>query len=139
MSVPKLAIIHQQGIPMSEFIAYLPEVFELFGTVNIRKMFGGYGVYHDGLMFALVADDTLYLKADAENAKFFEEQGLAPFAYQREGKLMKMSYYQAPAEFMEDRDQAAIWARRSYDAAWRAQHNQRKGKSPRAKRSIEES
>jgi DNA transformation protein and related proteins len=119
---------------MSEFIAYLPEVFELFGTVNIRKMFGGYGVYHDGLMFALVADDTLYLKADAENAKFFEEQGLVPFEYQRGGKMAKMSYYQAPAEFMEDRDQAAIWARRSYDAARRAQGSQRKVKSPMAKK-----
>jgi DNA transformation protein len=55
---------------MSELIAYLPEVFELFGPVTIRKMFGGYGVYHDGLMFALVADDTLYLKADDENAHY---------------------------------------------------------------------
>jgi len=119
---------------MSEFTAYLPEVFELFGTIQIRKMFGGYGVYHDGLMFALVADETLYLKADAENARFFEEQGLAPFEYQREGKLAKMSYYQAPAEFMEDRDQAAIWARRSYDAARRAQGNRRKGKAPTAKK-----
>ncbi|MDD2759908.1 MAG: TfoX/Sxy family protein [Methylomonas sp.] len=119
---------------MSEFIAYLPEVFELFGTVNIRKMFGGYGVYHDGWMFALVADDTLYLKADAENARFFEEQGLAPFEYQREGKMMKMSYYQAPAEFMEDREQADLWARRSYDAARRAQCNRRKAKAPTAKK-----
>ncbi|AMK78761.1 MULTISPECIES: TfoX/Sxy family protein [Methylomonas] len=118
---------------MSEFIAYLPEVFELFGTIQIRKMFGGYGVYHDGLMFALVADETLYLKADAENAKFFEEQGLAQFAYQREGKMAKMSYYQAPAEFMEDREQAELWARRSYDAARRAQGNQRKAKAPTAK------
>ena len=114
---------------MNEFIAYLPEVFELFGTIQIRKMFGGYGVYHDGLMFALVADETLYLKADAENAKFFEEQGLAQFAYQREGKMAKMSYYQAPAEFMEDREQAAILARCSYDAALRAQRKKRKSKT----------
>lgn len=114
---------------MSEFNAYLLEVFELFGTIQIRKMFGGYGVYHDGLMFALVADETLYLKADAENAKFFEEQGLAQFAYQREGKMAKMSYYQAPAEFMEEREQAAIWARRSYDAALRAQRKKRKSKT----------
>lgn len=117
---------------MSEFIAYLPEVFELFGTIQIRKMFGGYGVYHDGLMFALVADETLYLKADAENAKFFEEHGLAQFAYQREGKMAKMSYYQAPAEFMEDREQANLWARRSYDAARRAQRKKRKSKTDTA-------
>jgi len=117
---------------VSEFIAYLSEVFELFGSIQIRKMFGGYGVYHDGLMFALVADETLYLKADAENAKFFEEQGLAQFAYQREGKMAKMSYYQAPAEFMEDREQASVWARRSYDAARRAQRKKRKSKTDTA-------
>lgn len=117
---------------MSEFIAYLPEVFELFGSIQIRKMFGGYGVYHDGLMFALVADETLYLKADAENAMFFEEQGLAQFAYQREGKMAKMSYYQVPAEFMEDREQADLWARRSYDAALRAQRKKRKSKTDTA-------
>jgi len=117
---------------VSEFIAYLPEVFELFGTIQIRKMFGGYGVYHDGLMFALVADEPLYLKADAENAKFFEVQGLAQFAYQREGKMAKMSYYQAPAEFMEDREQASVWSRRSYDAARRAQRKKRKSKTDTA-------
>jgi DNA transformation protein len=119
---------------MSEFIAYLPEVFEQFGTIQIRKMFGGHGIYHDGLMFALVANETLYLKADAENAKFFEELGLAPFAYQREGKMMKTSYYQAPDEFMEDRERAELWARRSYDAARRAQRNRRKTKAPTAKK-----
>lgn len=72
---------------MSELIAYLPEVFELFGPVTLRKMFGGYGVYHDGLMFALVADDILYLKADAENARYFDEQGLGQFEYLRDGIL----------------------------------------------------
>lgn len=113
---------------MSEFIAYLPEVFEQFGTINIRRMFGGYGIYHDGLMFALVAKETLYLKADVENAGFFEELGLAQFEYQRDGKIAKMAYYQAPAEFMEDREQADLWARRSYDAARRAQRNQRKAR-----------
>jgi len=46
---------------MSQFVEYLHEVFERFGPIRIRKMFGGYGVYHGGLMFGLVADDTLYL------------------------------------------------------------------------------
>ncbi|QPK64470.1 TfoX/Sxy family protein [Methylomonas sp. LL1] len=62
---------------MSELIAYLPEVFELFGPVTLRMMFGGCGIYHGGLMFALVVDNTLYLKVDAESAHYFDEQGLA--------------------------------------------------------------
>lgn len=106
---------------MSEYTRHLQEVFELFGPVTVRKMFGGYGVYHHGLMFALVADDTLYLKADAENVGSFEEEGLGPFEYNRKGKVMKMSYYLAPDEIMDDREQAAVWARRSFEAALRAQ------------------
>ncbi len=121
---------------MSELITYLPEVFELFGPVSIRKMFGGYGIYHDGLMFALVADDTLYLKADTENAGYFDELGLGRFEYRKNGKVASMSYYQASAECMEEREQAAVWARRSYDAALRAQSVKRKRKTPTANRTL---
>jgi DNA transformation protein len=46
---------------MNEFVDYLHEVFELFGPIRARKMFSEYGIYHNGLMFGLVAGDTLYL------------------------------------------------------------------------------
>ena len=105
---------------MSQFAEYLHEVFERIGPIRIRKMFGGYGVYREGLMFGLVADDTLYLKADATNARYFEELGLGPFEYRNHGKTIRMSYYQAPDGIMDDREQAAIWARRSVAAALRA-------------------
>ncbi len=113
---------------MSEYIEYLHEVFELFGPIKIRKMFGGYGLYHQELMFALVAEDTLYLKADAENLSFFEDEGLGPFEYNKGGKVVKMSYYLAPDEIMDDCEQAAIWARRSFEAARRSQKVQKKAK-----------
>lgn len=106
---------------MSELTDYLPEIFEDFGPIGVKKMFGGYGVYREGLMFALVVDDTLYLKADGENRHHFEQQGLPPFEYLRSGKLARLSYYQAPAELLEDRESAAIWARHAYDAALRGQ------------------
>lgn len=107
-------------IYMSEFVEYLHEVFMLFGPITARKMFGGYGIYHNGLMFGLVSDDTLYLKADAENSNHFEQEGLGKFEYKKDDRIMKISYYQAPAEIFEDREQAEIWARRSYQAALRA-------------------
>ncbi len=106
----------------NEYINFLQETFELFGPITARKMFGGYGLYHQGLMFALVANDTLYLKADAHNVSHFEAQRLPPFQFNKNGKLVKMSYYQAPDEIMDDGEQAAIWARRSFEAALRAQH-----------------
>ncbi|SRR5690606_9277952 len=106
---------------MTEYIEYLKEIIELFGPVTVRKMFGGYGVYHKGVMFALVADDVLYLKADEKNSDYFWKAGLNQFEYDKNGKVVKMSYYQAPDEIMEDREAAALWARCSYEAALRVQ------------------
>lgn len=104
---------------MSEFVAYLTEVFQNFGAVQTRKMFGGYGLYHDGVMFGLVADDTLYLKADVTVAHFFEAKGLGQFEYEKGAKQIKMSYYLAPEEIFDDREEAALWAHRSYAVALR--------------------
>jgi DNA transformation protein and related proteins len=114
---------------MSEFVDYLHEVFHQFGAITARKMFGGYGLYHDGLMFAMVSNDTLYLKADDDNAGYFVEQGLDRFEYRRNGKIMRMSYYQAPAELMEDWELAALWARRSYGAALRGGSTKKKSRT----------
>ncbi|MDD5035189.1 MAG: TfoX/Sxy family protein [Methylococcaceae bacterium] len=114
---------------MNEFVEYLHDLFERFGPVTIRKMFGGYGLYHDGLMFGLVSGDRLYLKADAENVQYFEREGLGRFEYQKGNKRMTMSYYQAPAEMMEERELASQWARRSFEAALRAQASKPKTRS----------
>ncbi|MCI0600801.1 MAG: TfoX/Sxy family protein [Beijerinckiaceae bacterium] len=113
---------------MSEFVEHLHDVFAHFGPVTARRMFGGYGIYHDGLMFALVADETLYLKADAIAASYFEREGLGNFTYATDRKVVKMSYYRAPGRIMDDRDEAAIWGRRSFEAALRAQRPKKKTK-----------
>lgn len=105
---------------MNDYITFLQEVFADFGAITARKMFGGYGLYHQGLMFALVADDALYLKADADNVSHFQALQLPPFQFNKNGKLVTMSYYQAPDDIMDDTELAAVWARRSFDAALRA-------------------
>ena len=105
---------------MSEFVDNLQEVFVRFGTVAARRMFGGYGVYHDGLMFALVADDVLYLKADEKSVSRFKELGLAAFEYEKAGKTMKMSYYLAPEGIFDDPEMAKEWAVLAIEAALRA-------------------
>ena len=105
---------------MSEFVEYLLEVFAEFGSIEARKMFGGYGIYHQGVMFGLVADDTLYLKADDKTAKYFEAKGLGPFEYNKGDKVVKMSYFEAPDEIFDDPDEAVVWARRSFEVASRA-------------------
>jgi DNA transformation protein len=104
---------------MSEFVDNLHEVFDLFGPISAKRMFGGYGIYHDGLMFGLVADDLLYLKADERSIDEFTERGLLPFEYDKKGKMVKMSYYAAPEEIFDDPEEAKEWAERAYDAALR--------------------
>ena len=104
---------------MSEFVDYLHEVFAPFGRVIAKPMFGGHGIYHDGLMFGLVADDELYLKADATTRTDFEAAGSVPFEYMKKGKPTNLSYYRAPEAIFDDPDEALNWARLAYDAALR--------------------
>lgn len=102
---------------MSEFTDYLNELFEPFGPVSIRRMFGGYGLYHADIMFALVYQDTLYLKADKSLAAEFISRKLPAFEYQQSGKKVTLHYYQAPAEVLDDSEQAAEWAKKSFQVA----------------------
>lgn len=104
---------------MSEFVDYLHEVFESFGPIRSRRMFGGHGIYHNDLMFGLVADDELYLKTDKDNIQLFEERGLEAFEFHSDTKVIKMSYYAAPEEIFDDPDQARYWAESAFDAALR--------------------
>ncbi|PLA73443.1 transcriptional regulator [Hydrogenovibrio sp. SC-1] len=113
---------------MNEFIENLNDVFALFGVIEGKRMFGGYGVYHDGLMFALVADDVLYLKADENTVGSFVELGLQSFEYEKSGKKMRMSYYAAPEEIFDDPEQAKEWADRAYEAALKARKPKKKTK-----------
>ena len=105
---------------MDNFIVYLYEVFAGFGPVRAKRMFGGYGIYRNDLMFALVADNLLYLKADNESANIFEEQASKRFEYLKQGRPVQLLYYEAPQEIFDDPDAANLWAERAYQAAVRA-------------------
>jgi DNA transformation protein len=104
---------------MSEFAEYLKEVFREFGSVSARKMFGGHGIFYDGVMIGLVAKDTLYLKADAQSAPIFLKHGLSQFMYPKGEKMVGMSYYLAPEEALEDPTEMQQWAKLAYEAALR--------------------
>lgn len=104
-----------------EFAVHLHDAFRRFGPVDVRRMFSGLGVYRDGLMFALVVDEVLYLKADEAMAAALAALGRKPFEYSRAGRRVTIgSFWQAPDEVLEDADAAAAWGRRAYDAALRA-------------------
>lgn len=105
---------------MTEFVDFLHEVFRQFGPITTRKMFGGFGVYHQEIMFGLVADDELYLKTDKHNLIEFTQRDLAAFVYDKQGKPVSMSYHQAPEEIYDDPEVAVFWANLAFDAALRA-------------------
>jgi len=104
---------------MSEFVANLAEVFAAFGRITSRRMFGGHGIFHDGLMFGLVVNEQLYLKADAVSRQQFLALDLQPFTYQRQGKPTQLSYYLAPEDIFDDPDAARYWADLAFEAALR--------------------
>ena len=101
------------------FIDYVMELLGPFGTVRPRRMFGGWGVYLDGLMFALVSDDTLYLKADEMNRVEYEQAGCEAFGYTRKGKRATLNFFRAPEDAMESPELMLPWARTAYAAALR--------------------
>lgn len=103
-----------------EFTLYVVELMSVIGPVLSKRMFGGSGIFLDDLMFGLVADGTLYLKADNENKHEFISLGLEPFTYFKQKKEIKMSYYQAPEEALENSDDMSYWAKLAFGAALRS-------------------
>ena len=100
-----------------EYKVFLEDLFAAFGPITIRKMFGGGGLYRDGIMFALVANDRLYLKADETNRADFEDEGMKPFTYMGRGKPVRMSYWELPEALYDDPERLADLARKSFDVA----------------------
>ncbi len=116
-----------------EYKAFVQEIFEPFGPVRIRAMFGGAGVYADladgPVMFALIAFETLYFKVDDGNRPAFEEAGMEPFTYEaKDGKAMTMSYYRCPDDLLEDPQALKGWAMEALDAALRSGTRKKKTK-----------
>ena len=105
---------------MSEYVDYLTDAFEAFGPVQVRKMFGGYGIFHEGLMIGIVADDMLYLKVDDQSIEAFKERGLSQFEYKKGAKTVGMSYYMAPEDALEDPTELEHWASMASEAARRS-------------------
>lgn len=117
--------------PPSELVSMLCESLAPLGHIAARRMFGGYGIYCDGLFFALVASDVLYFKVDAENRPDYEALRLGPFKPFNDGR-MTMSYHPPPESALDDSDELLRWARPALAAAIRAAAT-RKPKRKRAK------
>ena len=100
---------------------FLEELFEPVGRVELKRMFGGLGAFRDGLMFALVLDDAIYLKSDETTRGRFEAEGCGPFTYAKKtGQSVSLSYWQMPERLMDDADEFKTWALEAVAVAHRA-------------------
>ena len=106
---------------MRENVEHISELFSAYGSVSVRRMFGGAGVFADGLMIALVVDGVIYLKADDRSIPEFERLGLRPFSYEtNDGARTLTSYWRMPERLYDDPDELAAWAARAMRSARRA-------------------
>lgn len=107
---------------IDKYRANLEDQFDEFGPVQIRRMFGGVGIYRESVMFALVARDTVFLQTDSRNRPAFEERGMPAFTYQHKNNkaLVTTPYSEIPEYVLEDPSELALWARDAFDAPLRA-------------------
>lgn len=116
------------------------DLFAPFGRIVVRRMFGGEGLFRDGLMFGLVFDERIFLKTSEETRQRFIAEGCGPFIYQmKKGEGILTSYYELPDRLYDDPDDLADWARDAFAVARQSPTAKKKqGKSasvkPAAKR-----
>ena len=103
---------------------FIRELFAPFGPVTVKPMFGGAGIWSEGLMFALVFDDAIFLKVDATSIPDFAREGSQAFVYTRaksKGRVGRasLSNWRLPERLYDDPDELAVWAARALAIAER--------------------
>jgi len=96
-----------------DYLQYVLEQLAGLGRVTPRRMFGGVGLYHEERFFGLIAGDTLYFKVNDSNRGDYEARGMSRFRPFPDKPYWSMSYYEVPADTLEDADECMAWARKS--------------------------
>ena len=104
----------------SDYLAYVLEQLAGLAGLSTRRMFGGVGLYCEELFFGLIDNDTLYLRVNDDNRADYTARGMSPFRPYADRPELSMSYYEAPADVLEDAAQLVSWARRSVAVAMAA-------------------
>ena len=124
----------------SDYLAYVLEQLAGLPGVASKRMFGGVGLYCEELFFGLIDNDTLYLRVNDDNRADYTARGMSQFRPYADRPELSMSYYEAPADVLEDPAQLVSWARRSVAVAMAAAKPARAAKTakpaPRVKRAV---
>ena len=111
-------------MPVSgNYLQYVLDLLKVLGPVSAKRMFGGAGLYLEGSFFALIADDVLFFKVDDTNKADYLNAGTGPF---KPFGSYAMSYYEVPADVLEDEEQLKEWAQKEVTAAMRRARARRK-------------
>jgi DNA transformation protein len=127
-------------VASDSFAEFLREQLAPLGHVAMRRMFGKTGMFCDGLMFAMVRDDTLYFRVDDHNrAAFKEAEAFPPLNYEKGGAAIDLSFWRAPERLFDEPDELVAWARAALGAARRVAAKRdraapRRGSKPRPPR-----
>lgn len=103
-----------------EYADYLQDLLRPLGHIRLRRMFGGYGIYADELFFAVVLDEQIFIKVDAQTRAEFEAAGLQEWVYEKDGKPVHMNYFRPPEDIYDDEDSLRHWGMLALAAALRA-------------------
>jgi DNA transformation protein len=95
------------------------------GPVAHRAMFGGFGIYLDGVMFGLIAYDTLYFRIDDGNVADYRRAKSEPFTYEGRSALIEMPYWKVPPRVWRSGRDLLAWAQKAHAAARRVKAKKR--------------
>jgi DNA transformation protein len=107
-------------VASDSFAEFLRDQLAPLGHVTMRRMFGKTGVFCNGLMFAMVTDDTLYVRVDDHNrATFKQAEAAPPLTYEKQGRTLVLSFWRVPEQLLDDPEELVAWAQAALAAARR--------------------
>ncbi len=94
-----------------EYIVY--DVLLGIDDISYRPMFSSYGIYKDGIIFAIVSNNNIYFKVDETNQAKYEKHHSQPFVYYRKNKKVSLSYWELPLSVLENKEEIKHWVEES--------------------------
>jgi DNA transformation protein and related proteins len=111
-------------VASDSFADFLREQLAPLGPIAMRHMFGKTGVFCDGVMLAMIRDNTLYFRVDDDNkAAFREAEAFPPLNYEKGGGSIDLAFWRAPERLFDEPDELVAWARLALAAARRVSQN----------------
>jgi DNA transformation protein len=114
-----------------EYLQWILEQLSVAGRISSRRMFGGIGLYRDEVFFAIISSDVLYFKVGEGNRADYETRGARQFRPFLDKPHLSMSYFEVPADILEDADECSVWVQRAVAVAVAARPSRRPRKTRR--------